>query len=101
MIVKLELENKNSPRKIQPTPNQNFNHQYRRPPLQLLQRERKYQQDLYLEYDSEENVEETIEIQENWFSSLSDEEHEIESHKEEEDNLHAPLDDGEIDEYLR
>ena len=54
-LVKLELEAKNSSSKpFQTAPNRGFNPQYRKPPLQILQRDRKEQQDhiqppLYLE----------------------------------------------------
>lgn len=70
--------------------------------MQLLQRERKYQHDhihppLYLEDDPKEIVEETIEVQENQLSSLSEGEDEIEAHDGEGDDLDAPLDDDEID----
>ena len=40
-LIKLELENKNSQRQVQC--NKNFNPQYRRQPLQILQKERKDQ----------------------------------------------------------
>lgn len=98
------MENKNPPRQSHPSPNRNFNPQYRIPPLQLLQRERNELQDhiqppLYLEEDPKEHVEETIEVQENPFFSLSDEEHEIKAHEEEGDDLDAPLDDGEVNNY--
>ena len=54
-LVKLKMEAKNSPSKnFQNAPNRGYNPQYRKPPLQILQRERKEQQDqvphpLYLE----------------------------------------------------
>lgn len=44
-LIKLELENKNLSRRSQPSPNRNFNPEYRRPPLQLLQMEIKDQHD--------------------------------------------------------
>ncbi len=49
----------------------------------------------------EEDVEEAIEVEVKHFISLSDEEHEIEVHEEEGDDLDAPLDDGEIENYCR
>ena len=54
-LVKLELEAKNSSSKaFQNALNRGYNQQYRKPPLQILQREQKEQQDqvpqpLYLE----------------------------------------------------
>ena len=46
-LVKLELETKiSSSRPPQAAPNRGFNPQHRKPPLQILQRERKEQQDL-------------------------------------------------------
>lgn len=71
-----------------------------------MQRERKDKQDhiqppLYLEYDPEEHAKETMEFYENHFSSLFEEEYEVEAHEEEGDDLNAPLDDGDIDNYCR
>ena len=54
-LVKLEFEAKNSSsNNFQKAPNMGYNPQYRKPPLQILQRKRKEQQDqvphpLYLE----------------------------------------------------
>ena len=54
-MVNLELEaNKSSSKPFQTSPNRGYNHQYRKPPLQILQRDWKEQQDhiqplLYLE----------------------------------------------------
>ena len=45
-------------------------------------------------------MEENMEFQENQFFSLI-EEYEIEANEEEGDELDAPLDDGEIDNYCR
>ena len=75
-------------------------------PLRLLERERKDQHDhiqphLSLEDEPKEIVEETIEVQENPFSSLSEEENEIEAREEERDDLDAPLYDDEINNYCR
>lgn len=71
-----------------------------------MQREIKEQQDhsqplFYLEDDPEEHVEETMEGQENQFSPFSNEEYEVETHEEGGEDLDAPLDDGEIDNYYR
>ncbi len=61
--VKLEFERKNPSWKSQQDPHWNFNPQYKRPHLQLLQREREdIQPPSYLEYDLEENVEDIIEV---------------------------------------
>ena len=55
-LIKLELESKNSQRQAQQ--NRNFNPQYRRQPLQILQKERKDQDQvqapLYLEANPDE-----------------------------------------------
>lgn len=93
-LIKLELENKNRSWQSQPSPNRNFNPQYRRPPLQHLQWERRDEEDhiqppLYLEDDPEENIEETIEVQENQFSSLLKGENEIKTNGGEVDDLEA------------
>ena len=62
-LVKLELETKNSASKnFQNTPNKGYNPQYRRPPLQILPREAKEQQDqvphpLYLEGPVDDSTE--------------------------------------------
>ena len=58
-LIKLELESNNSQRQVQQ--NRNFNPQYRRQPLQILQRERKdqdqIQASLYIEADPGEVLE--------------------------------------------
>lgn len=56
---------------------------------------------MYLEHDPKENIEETIEVQENNLSSLWEGEKEIESNEGEWDDLEAPLDDDEIDSYCK
>ena len=62
-LGKLELGTKNSTSKnVQNTPNRGYNPQYRKPPLQILQKEWKEQQDqvphpLYLEGPSDNPVE--------------------------------------------
>lgn len=55
---------------MQQGPNRNINPQYRRLPLQLLKRERKFQQDqvqppLYIEDDPEDCIEDALKIKEN------------------------------------
>ena len=74
--------------------------------MQLFQREIKDQQDhiqlpLYIEDVPEEHVEETMAVKENKFSSLSEEEYQIEANEEEGDDLDAPLADGDIENYCR
>ena len=70
-MIKLELEAKNSPPcPNQMIPNRGFNPQYRKPPMQLLQWERKEQQDhiqppLYLEGEVEVQAGEVTNNQEN------------------------------------
>ena len=79
-LVKLELEAKNSsPHPNQMIPNCGFNPQYRKPPLQLLQQERKEQQDhiqppLYLEGEMEGQVKEVTYNQEDQFLVYSEDE---------------------------
>ena len=79
-LVKLELEAKNSPpHSKKMIPNCGFNTQYQKPPLQLLQHERKEQQDhiqppLYLEGELEGQAEEVTDSQEDQFLTYSDDE---------------------------
>ena len=65
-VVNLELENESLPKQNAQGNNRGYNPQYRRPPLQILQREIKDQLDqiplpLYLEYDLDEKTPDTNE----------------------------------------
>lgn len=105
ILVKMELENKNPPRKIQQGKNINFNPQFRNPPLQIMQMERKDQDQvqppLYIEDKLEEAVEETLKFKENQYSTLSEEEGEEVYDEDLSPHSQIPLDDEEIDEYCR
>ena len=76
-LVKLELEAKNSSSKnFQNAPNRGYNPQYRKPPLQILQREWKEQQDqvphpLYLEGQVDGPTEDTTYEQEEAYLAFS------------------------------
>lgn len=68
--------------------------------------ERKDQKDqiqpsLYIEDDPEEGVEYALDVQENQYSTLSEEEHETKAQGGEEDGPKVPLDGEEIDAYCR
>ena len=76
-LVKLEMEAKNSPSKnFQNFPNRGYNPQYRKPHLQILQRERNEQQDqvphpLYLEGQVDGPIEDTTYEQEEAYLAFS------------------------------
>ena len=71
-LIKLDLESKNSQRKVQKS--RNFNPQYRRQPLQILQKERKDQDQVeappYLEADPDEVPEEHSKDHDDHISTL-------------------------------
>ena len=76
-LVKLEMEAKNSSSKnFQNAPNRGFNPQYRKPPLQIMQRGQKEQQDqvphpLYLEGQVEGSTEDNAYEQEEAYLAFS------------------------------
>ena len=91
-LVKLELETKNSaPRNFQNAQNRGYNPQYIKPPLQILPREAKGQQDqvphpLYLEGLVDDSTEDAAyELQEEKLSFSNNDEVECPLHEEEEE----------------
>lgn len=68
-LVKMELDNKNPPKKIQQGQNRKFNPQFRIPLLQIMQREKKDQDQLQpllqIEDEPGEGMEEALKFQEN------------------------------------
>lgn len=103
-LIKLELENKNLPWYNFHASNWGFNPQNRRSHPHILQRERKEQQNhihppSYIEYDPEEQIQDTNEVQGNLYSYFSNEEQEVIMYEYEGGDLHAMLNDGEIENY--
>ncbi len=86
-VVKLELDNKSILKRNTQGNNRGYNPKYRRPLLQILQRERKDQLDqipppLYIEDYPYEQLPNTHDMQENLYSSFSEEEQENMAHHE-------------------
>lgn len=82
---KLEIENKYLSRKNSQMNNWGYNKQYRRPPLQLLPRERKEQLDqimypLYLEDSLDEQSLDTQDMQGNIYGGFAEEKNENMAH---------------------
>lgn len=104
-MIKLELEKKNSQRQVQK--NKGFNPQYRRQPLQILQKERKDQDQvqapLYLEVDLGEASEEYSKYHDDHISTMyAGDEDELGIEEEEEyAETDVTFDGNEIDEYWK
>ena len=105
-LVKLELETKNSASKnFQNAPNRGYNPQYRKPPLQILPREAKEQQDqvphpLYLEGPVDDSTEDAAyELQDANLAFSNNDEVECPLHGEEEEI--RDIEDAEIDHYCK
>ena len=99
-LVKLEMEAKNSPpNNFQNAPNRGFNPQHRKPPLQILQRGQKEQQDqvphpLYLEGQVEASPKDRAYEQEEAclvFSDSDDIECPVHESEEEEVQAHSEM----------
>lgn len=102
-LIKLELESKNSQRQAQQ--NINFNPQYRRQPLQILQKERKdqdqIQEPLYIEEDPDEIPNNSMDHDDKistWYA-VDEDELGDEGEKYEYVETYAIYDENEIDEY--
>lgn len=105
-VGKLELKNKSLSKQNAQGNNRGYNPQYRRPPLQILPRERKEQLNqiphpLYLEDDSDEQSSDTHKMQGNLYSAFSEEEHENMPHQETNHDREATANEEDIDYYCK
>ena len=105
-MIKPELENKNIQQRNLQVTNPCLNPQYIRPPLQILQGEKKKQQDhthhpLYIEDDMGEKIQDANKVQGNLYSSFSDKEQKLNVYEEEEEEIDATLNDDEVDVYSK
>ena len=99
-LNRLELENKNFQRQTQY--NKNFNPQYRRQPLQILQKERKYQNQIQAPLYIEEGLgEEQPENQISTLYAVDEDELGIEGEEYVYDEADAIHNENEIDEYWK
>ena len=104
-LVKLELEARNTvPRNFQNAPNRGYNPQYKRPPLQILQKEIKEQQDqvphpLYLEGQVDDSAEDAAYgVEDSDLAVSNDDQTEYLLHEEE--NAREVQDSG-VDHYCK